>query len=114
MLAILLIGPIGIWIGSAISALVYTIHGYLGWLSVAIMGALWPLLVMTGMHRVFTPTIIQTIAETGKEGMVMPSEIGANQRAVLRSGESNEHRLGVRRHGAGGRAVVHPHTVARL
>ncbi|HFO2950255.1 TPA: PTS transporter subunit EIIC [Escherichia coli] len=37
-----------------------------------------PALVMTGMHRVFTPTIIQTIAETGKEGMVMPSEIGAN------------------------------------
>ena len=65
-LAIVIIGPIGIWIGSAISALVYTIHGYLGWLSVAIMGALWPLLVMTGMHRVFTPTIIQTIAETGK------------------------------------------------
>ncbi|NDJ55832.1 PTS cellobiose/arbutin/salicin transporter subunit IIBC [Enterobacteriaceae bacterium 4M9] len=76
--AIVLIGPLGIWIGSGISALVYTIHGYLGWLSVAIMGALWPLLVMTGMHRVFTPTIIQTIAETGKEGMVMPSEIGAN------------------------------------
>ncbi|HBR6181739.1 TPA: PTS cellobiose/arbutin/salicin transporter subunit IIBC [Klebsiella pneumoniae] len=60
------------------AALVYTIHSYLGWLSVAIMGGLWPLLVMTGMHRVFTPTIIQTIAETGKEGMVMPSEIGAN------------------------------------
>ncbi|WP_422636035.1 glucose PTS transporter subunit IIA [Staphylococcus gallinarum] len=42
------------------------------------MGAIWPLLVVTGMHRVFTPTIVQTIAETGKEGMVMPSEIGAN------------------------------------
>ncbi len=77
-IAIMLIGPLGIWIGSGISALVYTIHSYLGWLSVAIMGGLWPLLVMTGMHRVFTPTIIQTIAETGKEGMVMPSEIGAN------------------------------------
>ena len=77
-IAIMLIGPLGIWIGSGISALVYTVHSYLGWLSVAIMGALWPLLVMTGMHRVFTPTIIQTIAETGKEAMVMPSEIGAN------------------------------------
>ncbi|MCT4703196.1 PTS cellobiose/arbutin/salicin transporter subunit IIBC [Enterobacteriaceae bacterium H20N1] len=77
-IAIMLIGPLGIWIGSGISALVYTVHSYLGWLSVAIMGGLWPLLVMTGMHRVFTPTIIQTIAETGKEGMVMPSEIGAN------------------------------------
>ncbi|EKZ5633305.1 PTS cellobiose/arbutin/salicin transporter subunit IIBC [Klebsiella pneumoniae] len=78
MLIVLIAAPLGIWIGSAISALVYTIHSYLGWLSVAIMGGLWPLLVMTGMHRVFTPTIIQTIAETGKEGMVMPSEIGAN------------------------------------
>lgn len=77
-IAILFIGPLGIWIGSGISAVVYTVHDYLGWLSVAIMGALWPLLVMTGMHRVFTPTIIQTIAETGKESMVMPSEIGAN------------------------------------
>ncbi|GAM60840.1 PTS system [Vibrio ishigakensis] len=77
-IGILLVGPMGIWIGTAISTLVYTIHGTLGWLAVAIMGALWPLLVLTGMHRVFTPTIIQTIAETGTEGMVMPSEIGAN------------------------------------
>ncbi|MGF1779259.1 PTS cellobiose/arbutin/salicin transporter subunit IIBC [Vibrio nomapromontoriensis] len=77
-IAIVLIGPFGIWVGTALSALVYTIYNTLGWLSVAIMGALWPLLVLTGMHRVFTPTIIQTIAETGREGMVMPSEIGAN------------------------------------
>lgn len=77
-IAIVLIGPFGIWVGTAISAVVYTVHDTLGWLSVAIMGALWPLLVLTGMHRVFTPTIIQTIAETGREGMVMPSEIGAN------------------------------------
>ncbi|MDV5172156.1 PTS cellobiose/arbutin/salicin transporter subunit IIBC [Photobacterium rosenbergii] len=77
-IGILLVGPMGIWIGTAISTLVYTIHGALGPLAVAIMGALWPLLVLTGMHRVFTPTIIQTIAETGTEGMVMPSEIGAN------------------------------------
>lgn len=77
-IAIVIIGPVGIWIGTAVSALVYTVHDTLGWLSVAIMGALWPLLVLTGMHRVFTPNIIQTIAETGSEGMVMPSEIGAN------------------------------------
>lgn len=77
-IAVVLIGPLGIWIGTAISSAVYFIHGKLGFAAVAIMGALWPLLVMTGMHRVFTPTIITTIAETGMEGMVMPSEIGAN------------------------------------
>ena len=77
-IAIVLIGPLGIWMGTGISAIVYTVHSTLGWLAVAMMGALWPLLVMTGMHRVFTPTIIQTIAETGVESMVMPAQIGAN------------------------------------
>lgn len=77
-LVILLIGSIGIWIGSVISALVYIIYGYLGWFSVVIMGALWFLLVMIGMYRVFTLIIIQIIVEIGKEGMVMSLEIGVN------------------------------------
>lgn len=77
-IAIVIVGPTGILIGTGLSQIVFFVHGQLGFLAVAIVGALWPLLVMTGMHRVFTPTIVQTIAETGKEGMVMPSEIGAN------------------------------------
>lgn len=77
-IAIIAVGPIGILIGTGLSQIVFFVHDKLGFLAVAIVGALWPLLVMTGMHRVFTPTIVQTIAETGQEGMVMPSEIGAN------------------------------------
>jgi PTS system arbutin/cellobiose/salicin-specific IIC component len=77
-ISIILVGPAGVWLGTAISGFVFWVHDILGWLSVAIMGAIWPLLVMTGMHRVFTPTIVQTIAQVGKEGTVMPSEIGAN------------------------------------
>lgn len=78
VIAISIVGPAGVWLGNGISAVVYGIHGKLGWVAVAIVGAIWPLLVMTGMHRVFTPTIVTTIAETGSEAMVMPSEIGAN------------------------------------
>lgn len=77
-IAILAIGPMGIFIGESISAFVFMVQGKLGFLAVGIMGCLWPLLVITGMHRVFTPTILQTISETGMEGTVMPSEIGAN------------------------------------
>jgi PTS system arbutin/cellobiose/salicin-specific IIC component len=77
-IAIMLVGPAGVWFGNGISSLVYMIHDHLGFLAVAIMGAIWPLLVITGMHRVFTPTILMTIAATGMEAMVMPSEIGAN------------------------------------
>lgn len=78
VIAISIVGPAGVWLGNGISAVVYGIHGKLGWLAVAIVGAIWPLLVMTGMHRVFTPTIVTTIAETGSEAMVMPSGICAN------------------------------------
>lgn len=77
-IAILIIGPAGIYVGEGISAFVFTVQDKLGFVAVGIMGAIWPLLVITGMHRVFTPTILQTISETGMEGTVMPSEIGAN------------------------------------
>ena len=77
-IALILIGPVGIWIGTAISGVVYWVQDRLGFVAVAMMGGMWPLLVMTGMHRVFTPTIIQTIAETGSEGTVMPGQLGAN------------------------------------
>ncbi|MDU4224184.1 MAG: PTS transporter subunit EIIC [Enterobacter asburiae] len=74
-LAIVLIGPLGIWIGSAISALVYTIHGYLGWLSVAIMGALWPLLVMTGMPEL-RQTALAAAASAIMAGISEPALYG--------------------------------------
>ena len=77
-IAILIIGPAGIYVGEGISAFVFAVQDKLGFVAVGIMGAIWPLLVITGMHRVFTPTILQTISETGMEGTVMPSEIGAN------------------------------------
>ncbi len=77
-IAILIIGPVGIFVGEGISSFVFFVQSKLGFLAVGIMGAIWPLLVITGMHRVFTPTILQTISDTGMEGTVMPSEIGAN------------------------------------
>lgn len=77
-IAICFIGPAGMWIGTLISNIVYGIHDKLGWVAVSLMGMMWPLLVMTGMHRVFTPTILTTIADTGMEGTVMPAQLGAN------------------------------------
>jgi len=77
-IALIFIGPVGIWIGTAISGVVFWTQDRLGFVAVAMMGGMWPLLVMTGMHRVFTPTIIETIATTGSEGTVMPGQLGAN------------------------------------
>ncbi|GMO55397.1 MAG: hypothetical protein Ta2A_00230 [Treponemataceae bacterium] len=76
-----LAGPVGYFIGYGISWVVLTLFNVMGpmsWLMVAIMGALWPLLVMTGMHRVFTPMILGVQATGQSEYAVMPAELGAN------------------------------------
>lgn len=49
VIAISIVGPAGVWLGNGISAVVYGIHGKLGWLAVAIVGAIWPLLVLSGL-----------------------------------------------------------------
>lgn len=40
VIAISLVGLMGVWLGNGISAVVYGIHGKLGWLAVAIVGAI--------------------------------------------------------------------------
>lgn len=54
-IGILVVGPAGIMIGEGISAFIYFVQDKIGFLAVGIMGAIWPLLVITGMRRVFTP-----------------------------------------------------------
>ncbi|WP_394245331.1 PTS transporter subunit EIIC [Vibrio astriarenae] len=77
-LAIFLVGPLTLWIGNNILSLVFIVHEQLGWLAVALLGALWPLIILTGMHRVLTPVIIQSIAQTGSESLILTAQIGAN------------------------------------
>lgn len=71
-IAILFIGPAGILVGEGISAFVYMVQAKLGFLAVGIMGALWPLLVITGMHRVFTPTICRPSPKLAWKALLCP------------------------------------------
>ena len=60
-IALVVIGPIGFYAGEALSSAMVFIYDKAGWLAIMAMGALMPLLVMTGMHWAFVPLSIMNI-----------------------------------------------------
>ena len=64
-LALCVLGPLGSWIGQGISVVISFIHSTLGPVSVAIVCALWPFLVATGMHQGLIAIAMGNIATFG-------------------------------------------------
>lgn len=60
-IALVVIGPIGFYAGELLSNAMVLVYDKSGWLAIMIMGALMPLLVMTGMHWAFIPLSIMNI-----------------------------------------------------
>lgn len=54
-LALIVIGPIGFWLGNLLALLVNTLNKFVPWLVPTLMGTFTPLLVMVGMHVALTP-----------------------------------------------------------
>ncbi|MBQ7679226.1 MAG: PTS transporter subunit EIIC, partial [Butyrivibrio sp.] len=63
-LTLLILGPIGTWIGKALADFCVWITSF-GGISMVILSALHPLLVMVGMHTVITPMIVNEISTYG-------------------------------------------------
>ena len=49
-----------------------------GWLAVPVMAALYPLMVMTGMHHAYAPIALASVATLGYEGVMAPAGLCAN------------------------------------
>lgn len=72
------IGPLGTIFGNVLSSIVYFIHDKLGFISVGLVAAVFPFIVMTGMHHTFTPIKLGMIATTGFEGFICIAEFCSN------------------------------------
>lgn len=75
---ILLLGPIGSWIGDGIAAACSLLNQYVPWLVPTLMGAFMPLLVLTGMHWSFAPIILQSYATFSYEAIMGPGSFVSN------------------------------------
>lgn len=76
VLTLFILGPVGTVIGSALAQLCVFLTSF-GGLSMAVLSALHPLLVMVGMHTVITPLIINEIAATGSS-LLFSKALAAN------------------------------------
>jgi len=75
VLGFTILGPLGNYIGSAISGVFVWMGGNIGFLAVGVLSACLPWLVMTGMHHAISPFMAQSIADPGYDPIFRPSFI---------------------------------------
>lgn len=75
---LIVLGPLGIVIGNYVASALNFINVKLGWLSVGLIGAFTPFLVMTGMNQALFPLVFAAMAANGYDAFVMPGMLSAN------------------------------------
>lgn len=75
---IFLLGPLGFWLGTLLTGAMTGLHGSLGWVAVALLAGVLPLIISVGMHKAFIPPTIATIAATGRESLYQPASLAHN------------------------------------
>lgn len=77
-IALCVLGPIGGVFGGILSTGIIWLNDTLGFVGIALLSALYPLLVMTGMHTALLPYSISVFAATGMESFVLPAIVIAS------------------------------------
>ncbi len=75
ILGFTVLGPLGSYIGSAISGVFVWLGSNVGPLAVGVLAACLPWLVMTGMHHAISPFMAQSIANPGYDPIFRPAFI---------------------------------------
>lgn len=75
---LLLFGPMGSYIGNFLAAGADFLNTHTPWLVSTLMGMLFPLLVLTGMHWSFVPIIVQSYATYNYEAIMGPGSFVSN------------------------------------
>lgn len=101
-ITLLYLGPLGYEVGSVIADMLSFINIKLGWISVGLIAALTPILVMTGTNQALFPICIAAVANTGYDSFILPGmlaanvAVGASALAVATySNDSRERQLGI-------------------
>jgi len=72
------LAPLGSWIGVYFAKAVMAIYSVGGFVGVAILAAVFPYVVMTGMHTAFTPYLLNSFAAVGYDPIVCTANFISN------------------------------------
>ena len=67
-IALCVFGPAGAFIGQYVVDALFSLEGIAGFIGIGLIAALYPVLVMTGMHMVLITTLFQIFATYGSDG----------------------------------------------
>ncbi len=77
LIALVMIGPMGIWLGKGLAWCIQGLFDTSSVLAGLIVGAIRPVAILTGMHHAMTPIALQNFSEHGYD-MLMPMMCMAN------------------------------------
>ena len=77
-LTFVILGPVGYLAGAALCNGLNVIDAHVGWLVPTLIGALTPLMVLTGMHNGLGPFMLQSFADRGYEKLAGPGQLPSN------------------------------------
>ena len=77
LVALVVIGPVGIWLGKGLAWCIQGLFDTSSVLAGLIVGAIRPVAILTGMHHAMTPIALQNFSEHGYD-MLMPMMCMAN------------------------------------
>ncbi|AYW45972.1 beta-glucoside-specific PTS transporter subunit IIABC [Tetragenococcus koreensis] len=76
-ITLVVLGPIGTYIGQGLAVGVTWLFDHIGFLAAAFIGAFYPILVMTGMHWAMSPIMINNFSQYGFDNSMMPAMLAA-------------------------------------
>ncbi len=72
------LGPIGYFVGQGFTSFILFIYAKLGWIAIALLAPVLPLLISTGMHKALVPYAVSSITEMGYELLYLPASLAHN------------------------------------
>lgn len=75
---LLLLGPLGFTAGQGFSSVILAMFNTVGWVAVAILAAVLPFMVASGMHKAMVPYAVTTMGNLGKEALYLPASLAHN------------------------------------
>ena len=73
-LTLTILGPIGFFCGQYFINFLLWLQNTIGPFALGVLGAILPYVIMSGMHTVFGPVMVQSIATVGYEGFLRPTQ----------------------------------------
>lgn len=77
-LALCVLGPVGAFVGTYLSEAIMWLYNTTGFFGIAVLSAIFPWIVMTGMHTALAPYLVNAMATVGYDPIICTANFVAN------------------------------------